>query len=249
MKNLEQIGASNYAITGCGKVYSLNTNRFLKGWIDSVGYQAVALTADDNTVKQLKVHRIVADVFCANDNPSTKTQVNHIDGDKLNNNHTNLEWCTPSHNTKHAHNTGLNKGKSYNPECIVKVEDVVHDPYVPAEEDMYGVSEDRVRGICEMISEGYRDVDISRITGLNRRYICNIRHNEAKIWSHIVGEYNFSFKKEVRLSPEKVIEVCELLSAGIGVLEIARNLGLCRKQVGNIKNRKTFKKISTDYKF
>lgn len=53
------------------------------------------------------LHIIVAKAFVSNDDIINKTQVNHIDGNKHNNNANNLEWCTPSQNTKHAYNTGL----------------------------------------------------------------------------------------------------------------------------------------------
>lgn len=59
--------------------------------------------------KQLKVHKLVALHFV--DNPKNYPVINHIDGDKFNNNWTNLEWCTHSHNTLHAFDMGMMKSR------------------------------------------------------------------------------------------------------------------------------------------
>lgn len=68
------------------------------------GYLYVGLFKN-GTSKKIAIHRLVAMAFI--DNPESKTQVNHRDGNKLNNHVSNLEWCTVAENNQHAHDTGL----------------------------------------------------------------------------------------------------------------------------------------------
>lgn len=50
--------------------------------------------------KTVLVHRIVATAFCLKNNE--KDVVNHIDGNQLNNDSSNLEWCSQKHNINEA---------------------------------------------------------------------------------------------------------------------------------------------------
>ena len=65
----------------------------------------VGLTKDGKNY-YFQPHRLAAQAFMPN--PENKPQINHIDGNTLNNHISNLEWCTQSENIKHAFATGLN---------------------------------------------------------------------------------------------------------------------------------------------
>lgn len=73
--------------------------KLLKIISKSTGYTVVTLRKNGKAVQTL-VHRLVAAHFL--DNPLGKPQVNHKDGNRSNNNVTNLEWCTGSENSLHA---------------------------------------------------------------------------------------------------------------------------------------------------
>lgn len=55
-------------------------------------------------VKQFYIHRLVAKYFV--ENPHNYNEVNHIDGNTLNNCYENLEWCSHSHNMREAYKNG-----------------------------------------------------------------------------------------------------------------------------------------------
>jgi hypothetical protein len=96
------IGHPDYLIYNTGKIFSKKTNKFLKTIPDNKGYHKVKI--DKKTVA---IHRLVAEYFIPN--PLKLPQVNHKNGNKDNNEYTNLEWCTNSENMKHAFENGLNK--------------------------------------------------------------------------------------------------------------------------------------------
>lgn len=54
-------------------------------------------------------HRLVAQAFVIN--RDSKPEINHIDGDKLNNKASNLEWCNRQENMDHAYKNGLRQTK------------------------------------------------------------------------------------------------------------------------------------------
>lgn len=71
----------------------------LKQHVSKAGYYYIHLYKN-GVGKPFKIHRLVAITFIPN--PENKSQINHKDGNKLNNNVENLEWATPKENTQHA---------------------------------------------------------------------------------------------------------------------------------------------------
>jgi hypothetical protein len=99
----EQI--TTYYITTEGKLYNSKTKNWLKGQISKNGYLTYNISIDGEK-HRLYAHRMVAETFLPR--IENKTQVNHKDGNKLNNSLDNLEWVTCKENINHAYENNLN---------------------------------------------------------------------------------------------------------------------------------------------
>lgn len=111
-----------YSVSNTGRVINNMTGREL-----SLRYNAHGYARANMANKDYRMHRVVAKHFIENTDPDKNTMVNHIDGNKKNNNYTNLEWCDQLHNVRHAWATGLrtNPEGELNGRSILKEEDVL----------------------------------------------------------------------------------------------------------------------------
>ena len=94
----------DYMISNTGKVKSYHKQ--WKRWIekstriDHKGYMTVGITTGDVFSSSVFVHRLVAEAFIPN--PNNLPYINHKDNNPLNNDASNLEWCTPKYNMQHS---------------------------------------------------------------------------------------------------------------------------------------------------
>ena len=79
--------------------YKYQNGYLLKSLDNGKGYLRIKLS-NKGISKRVMLHRIIAEAFIKN--PNNYPYVNHIDGNKKNNNIKNLEWCTQSHNCLHS---------------------------------------------------------------------------------------------------------------------------------------------------
>ena len=136
-------------------------NKAGKGYYD-VGMPCIG----ENGVKILKtklIHRLVAEAFIPN--PKNKPQVNHIDGNKLNNHVSNLEWVTSLENIQHAIRTGLTKQKG-------------------EDHGRTAMANDTVRLIIQELLNGKRVVDISKKYDVHKKVVSDIKakRNWKSVW-------------------------------------------------------------------
>lgn len=220
MKNMKEIGFDDYCVTDDGSIYSLKSKKFLNLQYNDNGYVVVTLRKDGKT-KTLRVHRLVAMMYLK-DTFFEGAHVNHIDGDKTNNNVQNLEWVTRQENMRHAYDNDL----------------VISKPKTLSDDDLHL--------ICQALEEGSRVVDVAKMFSIDREIIDRIYR--GTLFKHISYEYNFSkVLKQGRVSVEKVVDVCRLLSEGIQLKDVSEGANVHISTVKAIKQRRVHTHISNSF--
>lgn len=96
-------GYENYLINEKGEIFSKLSNKILRQ--NTNGNYLFVVLMKNGIQHKKKIHRLIVENFIKK--VKNKNFVNHKDGNKLNNNILNLEWCTHSENIQHAYDIGL----------------------------------------------------------------------------------------------------------------------------------------------
>lgn len=156
-----------YAVTEDGRIWSYKTNRYMttrsrKG----DGYVVVDLRNSEQQKATLYVHHLVANAYC--NRVDSKLEVNHIDGDKLNNNANNLELVTRSENIQHSYDIGIRK---------------VHENTIKAIKATCKkrriVPEQVVRQIRSLYASDYSLTEIARMVGYSLGSVSKIAYGQT----------------------------------------------------------------------
>lgn len=110
-----------YLVSNNGEIKGIKSGKTRSKNINKEGYYFVCVSlASRNSKSYIKVHRAVAETFIKN--PNNLPVINHIDGNKLNNDVSNLEWCTHKQNTQHAISMKLMNPGDYRKQPIVQMD-------------------------------------------------------------------------------------------------------------------------------
>ena len=109
-------GYSKYTLVLPGSVYSYQKSgerTRLKSRVGTNGYLSVTMTSDSGVRHPVELHRLIGKMFVKNNTgqPFNKIEINHCDGNKLNNNPPNLEWICRTGNQRHAYTLDSNTNK------------------------------------------------------------------------------------------------------------------------------------------
>jgi hypothetical protein len=217
----------NYGVTESGKVYRLDKKTQLTPNLRGVPEYWYVRTSHGNKAQNVRLHRLIAQAWLPNDDPESKDTVNHIDGDKLNNHISNLEWTTLAKNNQHGCTLEGNFGDS-----------------------LYNASftEELVHTLCIRLMGGDKPTDLAEEFNTSRDAINKLKTGST--YFHIRKLYDIPHKFKQDFSFETVNFVCEGINKGVSDINIAKQCpddNMKVIEVKRIRHKIRFKEISDKF--
>ena len=159
------IYAGRYLVTETGSIFTMGIkggSRFHRQIprTNGKGYLRATIDRHDEYI-----HRIVAKCFIPN--PNGYNEINHRDGNKTNNEASNLEWCTRSENNRHAFQTGLRDYRELS--VLARMPKIKRRLF----------NFDQVKDICKMLSAGFSARVIARKYHCSHGAIYSIQYKKS----------------------------------------------------------------------
>lgn len=159
-----------YDVKNTGIIYDKIKKEFIKIVYKGkpTEYPKVVLLGIDGVRYNLVLHRLLATYYISN--PDNKPQVNHIDGDKSNFNLENLEWVTPSENTKKAYDN--NQMELFKLSASLKT-------------NRNKLSPDKAEELIDGIMNGLTNYELGIMFNIHPRYVSCVRGKSKwkSIWN------------------------------------------------------------------
>ena len=229
-----------YTITQDAEIFNVVTQKIVAQHIRENGYKYCHLMTSDGGQYSYAIHRLVGWEFVLT-NRNISLQINHIDGNKLNNHYTNLEWVTGAENVQHAIRTGLT-------------------PAHPNQGETHGMSkltDEDVHRICKILENpkvSYEAVAnaIGNKVGLGT--IISIATGKA--WTHISKQYKIPHRAKggmchpmSKLTDNDVHRICKMLeNPKASYIDIASRFNnVTPSAVIEIAHGRTWTEISSQY--
>jgi hypothetical protein len=176
-----QDNETSYSVSSVGDIRNDISNKVLSPFEDKDGYLRATIALGPRKTYKTMVHRFVAKAFIPN--PQNKPQVNHRDGNKKNNDYTNLEWATNSENMLHAFNTGLKTSR------------------FGESSSLSHYTEEQIKLACRFMEWGIPNKMIGSRLGIDRQYLSDIRFGRR--WRHISSQFKIPYTTR----PERLFSI------------------------------------------
>ena len=221
---------TNYIIYENGTVVNTKTGKILKHILIDKNHRYECVKLYINGISYcIGIHRLLMMTFSPTENMDL-LQVNHIDGNRNNNDLSNLEWVTPSENVNHAFRYNLRIPMSGENNGMAKLNAKI------------------VTGICDDIMENkYTEQQLANKYNISSSLIHNIK--KQKTWKFITEKYNFPKQTEgnVKLTEEDVENICKYILNGYTNTEIAEIFNVSKACIKDIKGKRSWRKITEKY--
>ena len=176
--------------------------------LNSGGYYVLGLRFKNKSKpKYIQVHIMVATVY--NGGWHKGLVVDHLDGNKVNNVSSNLEWVTHAENAQRAYDTGL------------------HRKYYGDDNANSKVSDKLVHSICDALMRGISVKECSNIFDVSTNYIHKLIENKSH--THITSQYPYMQKLRRDRNPlsyETKSDIMRLYNSNLPLKDIQKQLGV-----------------------